>query len=177
VGNSPGAAAPQPPERATPGATPPGPGAPAGAGRRGPSSAKRALGRAGEDLAARWYWSRGYQVVARNWSSRSGELDIVARRGALTVFCEVKARSSGAFGSPAEAVGHSKQVRLRRLAAMWFAEQARAGKEVLGNATSPPPQQAGGRSLGLRLERRGGPVRFDVACVLAGSVEVVEGAF
>src|SRR5487761_96797 len=67
--------------------------------------AKRAVGQAGEELAARWYLEHGYEVVERNWRCRFGELDIVARKGSLTVFCEVKARNGTAFGHPAEAVG------------------------------------------------------------------------
>jgi putative endonuclease len=118
-------------------------------------SARRALGKAGEDLAVAWYEARGYEVLARNWSCRDGELDVVLRRGSLHVFCEVKARSSGAFGLPAEAVGRLKQARVRRLAALWFADLSRTGR--------------GGRA--------GGPVRFDVASVLDGEVEVIEGAF
>jgi putative endonuclease len=114
------------------------------------------LGRAGEELAAAWYMSHGYEVVDRNWSCDRGELDIVARRGSLHVFCEVKTRSSEAFGLPAEAVGLLKQVRVRRLAARWFAER-------------------GGAAVGEK--RKGGPVRFDVACVLRGDVEVIEAAF
>jgi len=117
--------------------------------------AKRALGKAGEDLAVAWYEAHGYEVLARNWSCRAGELDIVLRRGRLHVFCEVKARSSGAFGLPAEAVGPLKQARVRRLAALWFAD----------------------RSRGPARARAGGPVRFDVASVLDGEVEVIEGAF
>ena len=116
---------------------------------------QRRLGKAGEDAAAAWYESRGYEVVARNWSCRAGELDIVARRGRLVVFCEVKARTSGAFGLPVEAVGALKQARVRRLAALWFADQA----------------------SGRRLGAGGGPVRFDVASILSGRVEVVEAAF
>ena len=73
-------------------------------GRRG-GAHQRALGKTGEDAAAAWYEAHGYEVVARNWSCRQGELDIVARLGRLHVFCEVKARSSEAFGLPAEAVG------------------------------------------------------------------------
>jgi putative endonuclease len=119
-----------------------------------------ALGRAGEDLAAAWYEACGYEVVARNWRCRAGELDIVARRDRLHVFCEVKSRSSAAFGVPAEAVGRAKRARLRRLAALWFAAQTpgRPGAPVPGG---PVP---------------GGPVRFDVACVLGGALEVIEGA-
>jgi putative endonuclease len=113
----------------------------------------RARGRIGEDRAVAWYQAHGYQLLARNWWCREGELDIVAKRGPLYVFCEVKARADAAFGLPVEAVGHFKQVRVRRAAARWFAaagEQGRAG---------------------------GGPVRFDVACVLGDVIEVIEGAF
>jgi putative endonuclease len=126
-------------------------------GRRAGGRASRdrgELGRAGEQLAVAWYEGHGYEVLARNWRCREGELDVVARRGRLHVFCEVKARSTGAFGLPAEAVGPVKQARLRRLAALWFAQCS---------AARPGPGQ-------------GGPVRFDVACVLAGTLEVIEGA-
>jgi putative endonuclease len=113
-------------------------------------------------LAVAWYQTRGYEVLARNWSCREGELDIVVRSGRLHVFCEVKTRSSGAFGTPAEAVGPLKQARVRRLAALWFAELSGPG----------PTLTSGGRPA-----RVGGPVRFDVASVLDGEVEVIEGAF
>ena len=125
-----------------------------GGGKFG-GSARRALGTIGEDLAVAWYEARGYEVLARNWSCRDGELDIVLRRDRLHVFCEVKARSSGAFGLPAEAVGPLKQARVRRLAALWFADLSRAGR--------------GGRA--------GGPIRFDVASALDGDLTVIEGAF
>jgi putative endonuclease len=112
---------------------------------------------------ASWYQERGYDLLSRNWRCREGELDIVARRGLVHVFCEVKTRSSTAFGLPADAVGRLKQARLRRLAAMWFAAER-------GPATSGNEREVAGR-------RPGGPVRFDVACVLAGVVDVIEGAF
>lgn len=124
----------------------------------GRQSGRLALGRWGEERVAAWYQDHAYEVLDRNWSCRAGELDIVARRGSLYVFCEVKSRSSIAFGVPAEAVGPRKQARLRRLAAMWFADR-RARVEIGADGW------------------RGGPARFDVACVLAGTVEVIEGAF
>jgi putative endonuclease len=124
-------------------------------------SDRRALGKIGEDSAVAWYEARGYEVLARNWSCRDGELDIVLRHGRLHVFCEVKARSSGAFGLPAEAVGPLKQARVRRLAALWFAEVSRGDQGDRGE----------------RGARSGGPVRFDVASVLDGEVTVIEGAF
>jgi len=129
----------------------------AGAGGAGKQRGVR--GWAGEELAVAWYEANGYEVVARNWRCREGELDVVARRGRLHVFCEVKSRSSDAFGVPAEAVGYLKRARLRRLAALWF-------------AALPANCPAGGRPGASR----GGPVRFDVACVLGEVLEVIEGA-
>ena len=99
---------------------------------------------------ARWYESRGYEVLARNWRVREGELDLVVARDGVVAFCEVKSRSSDAFGQPFEAVTPTKQTRLRRLAARWLA--------------------ADGRSWPV--------VRFDVASVVRGRVVgVIESAF
>ncbi|MFM7872138.1 MAG: YraN family protein, partial [Actinomycetota bacterium] len=74
--------------------------APRGTGRsgRGLDRSRQGLGRSGEELVASWYREHGYAVVARNWRRRSGEIDIVARRGSLTVVCEVKTRTSRYFG-------------------------------------------------------------------------------
>lgn len=114
---------------------------------------RQRLGARGEQLAAEWYAARGYRIVARNWRCREGEIDLVvwSRRGDL-VFCEVKTRSSNRFGVPAEAVTPVKRRRLRVLAARFLAAH---GSEVAG--------------------RRG--LRFDVAAVTAGRVEVIEAAF
>lgn len=117
--------------------------------RSGLARHRVSLGGRGEDLAAAWYEEQGYQVLERNWRCAGGELDVVARRGRTTVFCEVKTRSSAAFGSPAEAVTPAKQARVRRLAARWLASGS----------------------------RRPGLVRFDVASVLDGQLQVIEAAF
>jgi putative endonuclease len=106
-------------------------------------------GRWGEDVAAAWYERHRYQIVARNWRSRTGEIDLVARRGRQLVVAEVKARRSDAYGPAAAAGGLAKQQRLRRLAAEWL-----AGSGV-----------------------RGVEVRFDVVAITGASIEVVTGAF
>ncbi|EKD76551.1 MAG: hypothetical protein ACD_43C00064G0001 [uncultured bacterium] len=51
----------------------------------------------------------GYIIVAQNWRTKYGELDIIARRGTTIYFFEVKSRSSGRYGLPAEAVNWKKQ--------------------------------------------------------------------
>ena len=89
--------------------------------------ARRAVGAAGEDAVAQWYVASGYAVLARNWRVREGEIDLIARRDATIVFCEVKTRRSDAFGTPADAVTPAKQARLRKLAVLWLgANDARA---------------------------------------------------
>jgi putative endonuclease len=81
-----------------------------------------ALGRWGEDLAVQHLQGAGYEVLARNWRCREGELDIVARQGDALVFVEVKTRSGTAFGEPAEAVHPRKARRLHVLAARWLTQ-------------------------------------------------------
>ena len=110
---------------------------------------RQALGRAGEDAAVAWYEENGYEVVARNWQCRLGEIDIIARRVRTVVFCEVKTRTSTAFGAPVEAITREKRDRLRRLAARWLADQSTPVREI----------------------------RFDVVSVLDGHVEIFPGAF
>ncbi len=115
------------------------------------TAGRQRLGAAGEERAARWYLAQGYEVVARNWRCRDGELDLILARARTIVVCEVKTRSSLAYGHPAEAVTPAKQRRIRGLAARWLAE-------------GDPPF-------------RPDAIRFDVAAVLPREVSVIEGAF
>lgn len=81
----------------------------------------RELGRLGEDYACQWLWQRNWKILARNWRSRFGELDIIALDPEETlVFVEVKTRRTGRFGSPEQAVGPRKQTHLRRAAVQWL---------------------------------------------------------
>jgi putative endonuclease len=113
------------------------------------TAGRRALGARGEALTARWYEARGYQVLTRNWRCREGELDLVLAHGRTVIVCEVKTRSSNAFGTPAEAVTPAKQRRLRILALRWLEAH----------------------------EVKGVPLRFDVAGVIGNEVTVIEAAF
>lgn len=85
------------------------------------------LGRAGEKFAAELLRSRGYEVVGAGFLARRGELDLVCRRGRELVVVEVKTRTSGAFGTPLEAVGARK-----RRALMSAATEYRALSEWRG---------------------------------------------
>jgi putative endonuclease len=74
------------------------------------------LGKACEDKAALYLQSRGYKVIERGWSSPMGEIDIIALDGKALVFVEVRARSSAAYGTPAETVTGAKQARIIKTA-------------------------------------------------------------
>ena len=81
-------------------------------------------GREAEESACRFLREKGYEIVARNWRTVRGELDIVARDGPTLVFVEVKARSGSGFGGPAAAVHPSKQRRLISAARAFLSETA-----------------------------------------------------
>lgn len=104
--------------------------------------AKDTLGRQGEQVAADHLTRLGWQILDRNWRCGDGELDIVARDGAELVVCEVKTRSSIAFGTPVEAVTPAKAARLRRLAGHWLAAHgighATARVDVIGLLVDGP---------------------------------------
>ncbi len=91
---------------------------------------RQTLGRTGEDIAASAYERDGYHIVARNFRCRQGEIDVIARRDRTLVFCEVKTRRTDFFGDPSEAVTPEKQARLRRLAAVWLAQNSASGMRL-----------------------------------------------
>ena len=122
--------------------------------------ARRRLGAAGEDRAAAWYVAQGYEVLARNWRCREGEIDLICRTGTTVVVCEVKTRSHRDFGFGAEAVDWRKQARIRAVTAAWI------------------DQECGPESA----YRRPRSIRFDIAVVelRAGSrphIELLQAAF
>ncbi|MFQ5691534.1 MAG: YraN family protein [Nitrospinota bacterium] len=88
---------------------------------------RHALGKRGEEEAARYLQKRGYEIVERNVRTRLGEIDLIARDGEVLVFVEVKTRSSGAFAPPELAVDGRKRRKLLDLA---HAHLGRLGEAV-----------------------------------------------
>ncbi len=84
-------------------------------------STRQAAGAAAEDLAAAYLRRHGLAVVARNFRVRGGEIDLVCRDGATTVFVEVRLRRSTEFGGAAASITAAKQARLRHAALHWLA--------------------------------------------------------
>jgi putative endonuclease len=75
---------------------------------------RRQLGIQAEERAALHVQQHGYQIIARNFRCRSGELDIVAKRGPLLLIIEVRLRSSAGFGGAAASIGVRKRARIVR---------------------------------------------------------------
>ncbi len=83
--------------------------------------ARQQLGERGETLACEELERLGYAVLRRRYRTRYGEIDIVAREDEVLVFVEVKARTSGDFGHPAEAVTAKKMQRVAAMAETYLA--------------------------------------------------------
>ena len=81
---------------------------------------RNAVGRYGEDLAARYLTAEGFVILERNWRCELGEIDIVARDGDALVVCEVKTRRGLNYGSPLESITYRKLTTLRKLAGRWL---------------------------------------------------------
>ena len=98
--------------------------------RRTGGPVRAALGAFGEKVAAQHLVTQGMAILDRNWRCDIGEIDLVARDGAVLVVCEVKTRRGLAYGTPGDAVTWSKLSRLRRLAVRWLAEHPVGAAEV-----------------------------------------------
>lgn len=74
------------------------------------------LGKYGEKIAVKFLKARNFRIIARNYRNKFGEIDIIAQDEDTRVFVEVKTRSNDRFCLPEEAVSHSKQQQICRVA-------------------------------------------------------------
>ena len=81
---------------------------------------KKERGNWGEERAALFLRLHGYRIVERNFHCRQGEIDIIARKGEVVVFVEVKQRKNADFGEAREFVTYSKQRRVIAAAELWL---------------------------------------------------------
>ena len=110
-------------------------------------NARQQFGRAAEAAAARHLVREGWTILGRNVRIGRGELDLIARRGGVLAFVEVKARRSAQYGAPEDAVDGRKRRKVARLAELWLAARPwalRGASEVrfdviAVDATSRPP--------------------------------------
>lgn len=86
---------------------------------------KRRLGFFGESKAAAYLKRQGYKILQRNFRCPFGEVDVIAQKGEVLAFIEVKTRTSDLFGAPNEAVGRDRQARYKNCARFYF-----SGREI-----------------------------------------------
>jgi putative endonuclease len=116
-----------------------------------PEDPRRRLGARGEELAARHLEARGLQVVDRNFRTRYGELDVVARDARFLVFCEVKTRiarealETDVLG-PFAAIGARKQRQVRAMAREWLSQ---------GRLDGPRPPEVRFDAVGISFDAHG----------------------
>ena len=110
---------------------------------------RRLIGARGERAAEKALARAGGRVLARNYRTKGGEIDLIVKFQDVVAFVEVKTRSSDAFGTPAEAVGKRKQARIAQTAMEYLRENAMHDARM----------------------------RFDVVEVLNGEIRHIENAF
>jgi putative endonuclease len=85
-----------------------------------------AIGRCGEDLAARHLEENGWTILDRNYRFGRKEIDLVVARGSVLAFVEVKTRTGSGFGHPLEAITRRKRREIAAVAAAWLERHPRA---------------------------------------------------
>lgn len=113
------------------------------------TDARHRDGVAAEVLVAGMLRQQGYEILEHRFRHHRHDVDLVARRGAVVVFVEVKARADSRFGAPAESVTPRKRLELVRAASAWLQRHGRPGDSC----------------------------RFDVIAVLGDRVEWLQSAF
>ena len=82
----------------------------------------RITGRWGESVAAEYLRKKHCRIIAANYSTRLGEIDIIAEDRSYLIFAEVKVRKSADYGRAAEFVDANKRKRLISTALLWLSE-------------------------------------------------------
>lgn len=111
---------------------------------------RRKIGARYEQMAEAYLAEEGYQILQRNFYTKFGEIDLIAKDGKYLVFIEVKYRADSAKGHPLEAVDLRKQLRIKR-AAQFFLLRYRYGNDM--------------------------PCRFDVIGILGEELTHIKDAF
>ena len=111
---------------------------------------RRSIGAEQETKVQEYLQTLGYEIVARNFYTKHGEIDLIAKKDGYLVFIEVKYRADGRFGAPEEAVDFRKQKKIIA-AAQYYLYKNRISFDT--------------------------PCRFDVAGVTGDKIRITENAF
>ena len=89
----------------------------------------RKIGKEGEEIAAKFLQEKGYKILERNYSTKFGEIDLIAVKNNILSFVEVKLKQSENFGTPEEMIGTSKLAQVQRMAEFYLMDKP----EMAGN--------------------------------------------
>ena len=91
----------------------------------------RQVGSEGEEKASLWLQEQGYEIVARNWRTRRGEIDIIAEKGNLLVFAEVKTLPSGDMETLSHELDERKQKRIVETAKLFLLNHRKYSNDTI----------------------------------------------
>ena len=91
---------------------------------------KNEVGKLGEDEAVRFLKKKGYDIIARNWRHKFGEIDIIALDRETVVFVEVRTKMTGDFGTPEESVTKTKMRQIVKAASNYIREKRLQGESI-----------------------------------------------
>ncbi len=111
---------------------------------------KRTIGTKYEEVAIKHLESKGYNIVAKNFRCKNGEIDIVAKEGRYLTFIEVKYRSNLKYGYPQEAINTKKIRRITNTAKYYMLKN------------------------GISYDT---PCRFDVVAIQDDGIKIIKNAF
>lgn len=110
---------------------------------------RKEVGQAGENAACKYLTGKGWTILDRNWTTRFGELDLIARDGEQLVIVEVRSTSGEQFGLGFQSVDFRKQQKVRRLALAYIQQKRLANLPLRFDVVS------------VLLDRDQVPVRID----------------
>jgi len=97
---------------------------------------KNTYGKRSEIIASDYLKKKGYTILETNYKNKIGEIDLIAKDGDYIVFVEVKARLSGAFGHPFDAIDERKQQKIHAVASLYMVKNQKYGTNCRFDAIS-----------------------------------------
>jgi putative endonuclease len=89
----------------------------------------RALGKLGEDRASEYLIKNGFKIIERNYSTKFGEIDLIAVKNNILRFIEVKLKKGEDFGTPEEMIGRNKLFQVNRMSQFYLMAKPEMAKK------------------------------------------------
>jgi putative endonuclease len=102
---------------------------------------RQQFGKKGESIAVKQLRKNGYKILERNFRTKLGEIDIIAKDGDVIVFIEVKARQTTCYGSPKHAITWTKQNKISKTALLYLKSTNQLNKRARFDVVTIHPQE------------------------------------